>query len=682
MKSLNIKTANCYCLLLLCPLALSAQNGITISNFAAAPGTGNAPTTLTFDIQWSPPAEEKVWSDTVWVFVDYNNAGAMTRLPLALNAGATLTQHSAAGQDGAELVRLEEVPGNPHGVWVVGNARATQGAFTATVQLVETWRATSLHGLCIYAINYPPVAQYIAADEMKFTGTPDFLLTFTDNSAATVLRAAAGTYVIPDDKALKSFTDASLAPGVTFCKVPSTQSLTASAAGYCAGAAGVQLALGSTERGAVYQLYNGETSLVSATITGTGGAATFSNNYTAGSYSVRVKGSAAFCAATVAGTLTIKENPTPTAPSISQPANICQNSGSLTFVASDYTGALTWTATGGGVVSGNSVTISGTAAGDKTVTARSTQTYTGAPTCYSATVTQSAEVNPLPTVQSSASATRCGSGAVSITATPSTGVIDWYTVSAGGTSVTTSNTYTTPSLSASTTYYAQARNSATQCLSARTAVAVTILTVPAISGTAPSTICYNTTAALTATATDGTTTAMTYTWVIGGSSCTTTASTTTLSNLMANTSYTVTVTNADGCVSAQHAGTISVISKSVAGVAPNDCGCADGTLLVGAVCQSVPQTSCSGLGSGKLLLMLPEVTGRTRDGCAADCAVLGARLPTVSECSTIYNSCGGGFFFMVSGGSCDSSLSYRVRCDKNNTTSGCYEHGQPCRCVK
>jgi hypothetical protein len=66
------------------PFSLSAQNGITISNFSANTGS---PTTLTFDVQWVP-LPGKMWSDTAWVFINYNNAGTMARLPL-ITSGAT-----------------------------------------------------------------------------------------------------------------------------------------------------------------------------------------------------------------------------------------------------------------------------------------------------------------------------------------------------------------------------------------------------------------------------------------------------------------------------------------------------------------------------------------------------------------------------------------------------------------
>jgi uncharacterized protein (TIGR02145 family) len=97
--------------------------------------------------------------------------------------------------------------------------------------------------------------------------------------------------------------------------------------------------------------------------------------------------------------ITISRNPLPEAPVISQPADVCFNNGSIVFTASDYTGSLTWVSNGGGSVNGSSVTFaSGAATGTKTVKAQSSRTYTNAPTCYSAEVTQFATVNPIPTI--------------------------------------------------------------------------------------------------------------------------------------------------------------------------------------------------------------------------------------------------------------------------------------------
>jgi hypothetical protein len=160
----------------------------------------------------------------VWVFVDYNNCGTMTRLPLS---GATLTAPSWVG---ATIT----VP-NEKGAWVVGNAKtAPSGSFSATVKLFTD--TPDLNGACAYAINYPSVGKYTTASTITFTGTPPFYLTFNSGSTV-VLREAAPhtyTYTIPSDKTLSSFTDASGAPGTFTCVNPATPAITrVSAATVC-----------------------------------------------------------------------------------------------------------------------------------------------------------------------------------------------------------------------------------------------------------------------------------------------------------------------------------------------------------------------------------------------------------------------------------------------------------------
>lgn len=63
-----------------------------------------------------------------------------------------------------------------------------------------------------------------------------------------------------------------------------------------------------------------------------------------------------------------------------------------------------------------------------------------------------------PSITSTSPATRCGYGITSITAVPSSGAfINWFATSTDDTILATGNTFTTPLLSATTTYYAQAK---------------------------------------------------------------------------------------------------------------------------------------------------------------------------------------------------------------------------------
>ncbi len=87
-----------------------------------------------------------------------------------------------------------------------------------------------------------------------------------------------------------------------------------------------------------------------------------------------------------------------------------------------------------------------------------------------------------PSITASNSASRCGTGSVTLGATPSAGIINWYDASTSGTLVGTGTSFTTPSISATTTYYAEAVDGS--CVSAsRTSVIATINTTPTITST-------------------------------------------------------------------------------------------------------------------------------------------------------------------------------------------------------
>jgi hypothetical protein len=73
-----------------------------------------------------------------------------------------------------------------------------------------------------------------------------------------------------------------------------------------------------------------------------------------------------------------------------------------------------------------------------------------------------------PQVTSVTNATRCGTGTMDLTATPSVGAdISWYANATGGTALTTGSTFTTPSIAATTTYYAEATEGGTTSITGR-----------------------------------------------------------------------------------------------------------------------------------------------------------------------------------------------------------------------
>lgn len=93
-----------------------------------------------------------------------------------------------------------------------------------------------------------------------------------------------------------------------------------------------------------------------------------------------------------------------------------------------------------------------------------------------------AVVNAIPTITGTSPNSRTGTGTVALAATASSGaVVDWYSASSGGTSLATGTSFTTPSISSTTTFYAQARIISAGCLSAtRSSVVATISGQPII----------------------------------------------------------------------------------------------------------------------------------------------------------------------------------------------------------
>jgi hypothetical protein len=288
--------------------------------------------TVTFDVRWGDKPLPDVWSDTVWVFVDYNAGGMMKRLPLRI--GSSLTVISADGEG-----QVIEVPGNDQGVWVVGNARSA-GSFSATVQLLST--IAEISGACVYASNCPPVGRYTTATNVSFTGTPIYKIVLEETGGTgTLTEYSDGLYTIRAGYSIKSFTDATGAPGTFHCTMPAAQTLTASAAGYCEDTTGVQFALDSTESDVVYQLYRDNSPLSGATIEGDGSAATFSGMFTAGVYRVESLPGAS-CPAAMDGTHTVTMYPVPAPPAITGPEVAC-NTATLVAVPGDHGSGISWT---------------------------------------------------------------------------------------------------------------------------------------------------------------------------------------------------------------------------------------------------------------------------------------------------------------------------------------------------
>src|SRR4030095_590246 len=169
---------------------------------------------------------------------------------------------------------------------------------------------------------------------------------------------------------------------------------------------------------------------------------------------------------------TIPNSPTPT------PASRC-GTGTVTLTATG-TGTIKWYSDAGltiQVATGTSYTTP-----SLSTSATYYLTITSAQGCVSTSTSVTATINPFPAAPTGTPGSRCGTGTVTLTATPGAGeTVDWYNASTGGTLLLSgSNSFTTPSISATTNYFAVARNTTTGCLStSRTQVTATVNTIPA-----------------------------------------------------------------------------------------------------------------------------------------------------------------------------------------------------------
>jgi hypothetical protein len=287
----------------------------------------------------------------VWVFVDYNDAGVMKRLPVT---GASVS----AGT-------VTKIPNNDKGVWVEGSAR-TNDSFSAKVELFT--EINDIAGACAYASNYPPVGRYTAADKIEFTGTPEYEIVLEEITGGNTSTAYSdGAFTIPAGHIIQTFTDATGAPGRLNCLSPAAYTLSGS--DVCLGA-DVTLTLSGSESGWHYQLYK-DNMPVGSEKEGTGSALTFSEASTAAgrfSYTVRtVDATGAQCEIPVSNVFAITINPVSaiyrSGGNASQTVNQNTAITAMTYTASNAaTIAMTGSFPEGvnGIASGSSYTISGT----------------------------------------------------------------------------------------------------------------------------------------------------------------------------------------------------------------------------------------------------------------------------------------------------------------------------------
>lgn len=178
-------------------------------------------------------------------------------------------------------------------------------------------------------------------------------------------------------------------------------------------------------------------------------------------------------------------------------ATVCYNS-SATLSATGGDTYSWYASSAGGAVLGTGATFT-TPALTTTTTYYVVATTNG---CVSQPVAVTANVLPEPPLPNTSNVAICSGSVASLHATVSSGIIDWFDAPTGGTSLISGTDFTTPVLTATTTYYVQ--NTVGGCSSTRVPVTVTVNPLPQPPTAAGATVCGGSNATLTASGSPGT----------------------------------------------------------------------------------------------------------------------------------------------------------------------------------
>jgi len=191
-----------------------------------------------------------------------------------------------------------------------------------------------------------------------------------------------------------------------------------------------------------------------------------------------------------------------TVPSISNATGDSRNdAGEVSLQATANIGKVHWynvQSGGNSIASGNTYTTTVTTTTVFYVDAISSSCTTATRTPVVATIN-----NSIPVIISIKDSARCGEGTVTLEATASSGDVNWYANDTGTDVLETGTSFTTPTISTTTIYYAEANDNG-KTSSPRTAVTATILPVPEITETSDSARCGEGTVTLGAKASSGT----------------------------------------------------------------------------------------------------------------------------------------------------------------------------------
>jgi hypothetical protein len=217
------------------------------------------------------------------------------------------------------------------------------------------------------------------------------------------MQTTVGTYSVMATNAATGCSAAmSGTAAVSVNTAPTVQTVTGGGS-YCAGSAGANIGLSSSQSGVIYQLYNGS-SAIGTPVNGTGSAISFGPQSTVGSYSVVAVNSSTGCTRPMSGSVTVSSNPLPVVQTVAGGGAYCSGGAGSEVLLTSSAAGTSYTLYRGTTIASSTLAGTGgslsfgpqTTAGAYTVLA--TNTSTGCTRAMSGTAIVS--VNATPAVQS------------------------------------------------------------------------------------------------------------------------------------------------------------------------------------------------------------------------------------------------------------------------------------------
>jgi gliding motility-associated-like protein len=444
-----------------CPSATRTPVVFTVTPLPTPPKISDKGTTVCTGATTTLTATSDAGTTISW-YADATGGTALatgaTFTTPAITATITYYAEAVSGTGGCASVARTPVtltPGNnPAPQPQVNNSGLSVCANSPAVIAIANPDANTIYNFYTAATGGSPL----------FTGT-SFSTPVLTASTTYYVEAVSTQYCAPSDR---------LAVNVSVAPQPTTPTPSAAVITICTGSA-ASLSVASPQAGITYNWYDSasKTNLLHAGTTYTTGALTANTVF----YIEATNGS---CTSPSLASVQVNVTDMPNAPVLVNNAiTTCEGGQVVVSIANPQSGfTYNWyaTATGGTSLFTGTDFVTPTLTGNVTYYAEA-ENSTGCPSATRAAAVITVMPSPAPPQVSAQGTMICPGTTATLTASSDAGTtISWYAGATGGTALATGNSFTTPVLSANTTYYAGAANTASVCSSpVRTAVTVTIL---------------------------------------------------------------------------------------------------------------------------------------------------------------------------------------------------------------